>query len=551
MASASDTVYRVRTVYETDDGASNGIKAIGKEADRASKKTGMLKQALMGFAAFAGYKALGAAKGALIDFNVEMEQARIQMAGLMQLNVGGTFNANMSKASDLVGKLQQRAKKSVGTTQDMVEMASMITRPVLAAGLGMQDLEDITANATVAAKAFGMEAGQAALDIEQALMGTLGKKDRFARALLEPMGMDTTKFNALSAKERAKALADAMRQEGITKMAEAQAGSFAGVTSTLKDNIQMALGRVGLPLMQAITREVQKINRYFDENGEQLEAFADSAGKLLVDGFMVAKSVMTTIVENKDLLLTIAKAALAIKAARGIQGLLGSFWKGVAQHSKVFASTTATASSKLGAFAGAAGSAASMLGTLYVAAKAFADWVDRKQIEKQDEGVQSAGANRSAVSGYNAFVKRDYDTAAMRLRQLEIDKLVKIRDGKLSVNKNNAIFKGEGGAKALREVRMMERAWNDSGLGGAKLKSAFRDRQRRWKKYTDPEPKGKGDEEKDGKDNRPKGDTNVKVEITIPARDPDRFARDFNEAMKKVAVNPIAARNALRGVGGG
>lgn len=51
----------------------------------------------------------------------------------------------------------------------------------------MAELRDITAGATVAAKAFGIEAEVAALDIEQALAGNLTKEERFSRALREPM----------------------------------------------------------------------------------------------------------------------------------------------------------------------------------------------------------------------------------------------------------------------------------------------------------------------------------------------------------------------------
>ena len=328
---ASTTIYDVILRYKMQDQAKNDVKELRHEVEKAGRQSSMLGRSLR-FAAGAavGFFGFRAAKSALVDFNVGMESARVQMAGLLQLNAGGDFAMNMGRANDLVGKLQQRAKKSVGTTQDMVQMASMITRPVTAAGLGMKELEEITAGAAVAARAFGIQAEVAALDIEQALMGNLAKKDRFARALLEPMGITTQAFNKMAASDRAKTLLKAFRQDAIKDMADAQANTFAGQVSTLKDNLQIALGKVGLPLMQAITSEVQKWNEWIDKHPEKIRTWTKALADTLVQGFRFLKDVASFIFRNRALLMTVAKSFLAFKAfkvgltAVGKHGIIGS-----------------------------------------------------------------------------------------------------------------------------------------------------------------------------------------------------------------------------------
>lgn len=318
------TIYELKLRYLLDDKASKGMDRLADNADRAAKRTGMLSSGLKRIAAIGvGAFGLHKASKALIGFNSDMQQARTTMSGMIQLNLGGEWSDNMEKANTLVANFQERAKKSVGTTKDFVDMAQLITRPVTAAGLGMKELEDITVGAGVAARAFSMQAEVAALDIEQVLMGTMAKKDRFARALLEPIfkmhGLTIEKFNKLDSRARASMLLAALTSDTIRDMSEAQAGSFAGVMSTFQDSLQRFLGSVGLPLFKAITVEVQKWNTWIERNPQKIQDFADKFAGALVAGFNVIKSVAGFLVKHSGTILAIAKAWAAIK----IGGLLG------------------------------------------------------------------------------------------------------------------------------------------------------------------------------------------------------------------------------------
>lgn len=411
-ANAQTTSYYVRTVYETVDKSSTQMADIAKSADKAG---GSMKRATASLFSFnqaaealmrvkQGFDVL--IKGPLLDFNSQMEQSRITMAGMLRLNLGGTFESHFGRATKMVEEFQQIAKVSVGTTKDFVDMATMITRPVTAAKLTMEDLRDITQGAVVASRAMGIEAAVAALDIEQALMGTLTKRERFVRALIEPLGFtDTESWNKMEASQRAEVLKGVLSQPAIKEMAKAQETSFAGVTSTLQDNLQMALGKVGLPLFQKITAEVQRWNTWIDANGETITKFADKLSEALVDAFSFIKDVGSFFVENADTLMAVAKGLIAFKAGQMVMGAgrsaigglrsAGGFLMGT-QSMTQLAGTTAQATSTLGAFAGALGRSLPVIGGLVtVGSMLFEQWQGQSQEQRRARQRFMFEANRS------------------------------------------------------------------------------------------------------------------------------------------------------------
>jgi hypothetical protein len=359
MSIATD--YIVRAKFEVDGQPEQKLKGVASAADGAGARVDSLGSKLKGLVGVIGGGALAVgAKKLFVDFNSNLEQAQLRMAGLFQLNTGGSFNANLAKSVDLVGKLQQRAKSSVGETSDFVQMAADLVGPLTGAKASMKDIEDITAGATVAARSFGIEAGMASLDLQQALMGQLAGKDRFARALLEPMGYSTKSFNALSSAKRMEELARAFRQPALRALGEAQGKSFEGQLSTLTDNLKMGLGKVGLPLFQAVTAELVKWNAWIDANPGKISAFAEKASRALVDGFKAVKEGLIWVDRNRDILMTIAKAALVMKGASMIGSLVASPFQALAS----LGTSLSSAGKSAGGFVGAMNGATSQIGRI-------------------------------------------------------------------------------------------------------------------------------------------------------------------------------------------
>lgn len=318
--------YEVAIDYKARDNASPALNGIERAAQRSSKSTGALTKSLVGFgAAIAGSRALGAAKSAFISFNAGLEDSRVIMAGMLQMNIGGNIENNMARATKSVERFQQMAKASALTTKDLVGMAQMIEGPLLQAGAGMRQIENLTFGAANAAKAFQIPAEMAALDIQQAINGTLSSKDRFAKSILSQKGinMSAEKFNDLSASERLATLNKAFSSDAIKQMAKAQSETFSGVVSTLQDNLEMLAGRVGLPLFKAISKEVKGWNDWIERNQRSIEKFAQSFASGLVTAFNALRDGVGFIVRHADKLLLIGKVWAAAKIANVAGGLLG------------------------------------------------------------------------------------------------------------------------------------------------------------------------------------------------------------------------------------
>ncbi len=380
------TTYDINVRYQLEDRATKGAKKIGSSLQKTSRHAIGLGSTLKNVAALAGAGfGMGIAKKFLIDYNASLQETKLRMTGLMQLNLGGVWADNQKEANRLIEHFKEDAKASAGTMQDFAEFAGMITGPVLRAGLSMKDLREITQGGVVAAKAFGVEAGMAALDIEQALAGTLSKKDRFARALLEPMGLDTETWNKM-AKEQPEKLGEnlvkAFNQPALKQMAESYKSTWAGVTSSLQDSLQQTLGKVGIPLMAALQKEVVKMNDFFEKNPKKIEAFVTKFSGALMDGFKFVKEVVTLIVKHSSTLLSIAKAFIAFKVIRGVGGMLAGPFDMMAKFGKQMGTAGTAAdgfANKMTGIGNKLSLAAGLMAAAFAAATLIADAVDRSQ----------------------------------------------------------------------------------------------------------------------------------------------------------------------------
>lgn len=341
----ADTNYHVNVLYDVTDRASKALEGIEKNAKRAADGTQSLKGSLMALGGgLIGGRVLGAAGKALFGFNEQMANSKIVMAGMLSLNTGAKWEASMNRATKSVERFQEMARTSALTTADLVDMSTRIERPLLQAGLGMRDIEDVTFGAANAAKAFGIEAGMAALDIDQALRGTLSARDRFVPALLKQKGIgkkgqgySNAEWNAMAKSDPSKAAAEltkAFNSPIIKKMAEAQSQTLGGAWSTFKDTIEIGLGRVGMPIFKAVTAEIQRWNKWLDANKKKVDEFGKKVADGLVTGFRAVQSAATFVVNNADILIRIAKAWAMVKVANvgiaaassgaNVVGMLGS-----------------------------------------------------------------------------------------------------------------------------------------------------------------------------------------------------------------------------------
>lgn len=325
---SESTVYDIRLRYMLEDRASGRAQEMERSLERvaATSKNAGLSLGRLGAIAASAF-GFHQAKKSLIDFNSSLEQSKIGMAGMFELNLGGAFSENMERSNALVDRLQVRMKTAVGTTAEAVQIASQLAQPFSAASASLKQMEDMTVGVVVGSKAMGVATEVAARDVDQALRGQFHSVDQFTGKLLGARGYageeGRRKFNAMSMEKRFSTLNTALNDPALKDMANAQASSYAGVLSTFQDNLEIFMGKVGKPLFQSITKELKQWNEWLDANGETLERIGREAGEYLVAGFQMIKDAVTYVIDHKDTLLTIAKAYAAIKIGSSAFGMAG------------------------------------------------------------------------------------------------------------------------------------------------------------------------------------------------------------------------------------
>jgi hypothetical protein len=312
-----DTIFGIRVRFGSEGAreTQRTFASMGREGDRATKSAIGLRSIMAGAAAWGG---LRLAKSALIDFNGQVEQSKVSLQTMFASNgISASFAAAQPVADKFFATMQQAAKDSVGTTSDFIAMAQGIAPSLLGAGKSMKDLEQFTIGAMTAASAFGIRGDMMALDVQQALQKGIEAKDRI-QMLLPSIGMKRGDFNKLDQEGRFGALNKMLSSQVLKDAAKAQGETLPGQISTLKDSLSQTFGKIGLPLVRAMTAEVKKWNTWIDANGAKVEAWGKTFAGYMIKGAGVLKSAFGFIVDNKEVFLAIGAGFLALKAGGGL-----------------------------------------------------------------------------------------------------------------------------------------------------------------------------------------------------------------------------------------
>lgn len=359
MADAT-TTYDIKVRYGLQGGNQfrGQLGGVAKEADKTAKSLASIKRMM---AAPFVMRGLGIAKSFLLDFNNQVEGARISLAAMISMNLHVPFERAEGAANAMFDTFQRMAKSSPGTTKDFIDMAQAITGSVLAFGGNLRQVEALTQGGVIGAQAFGIRADMMGLDIQQALAGSLGKKDRISNLLRAQTGLDATQFNAKSAGERFKLLMATLQSPAIKAAADRYANSYAGQLSSFQDNLQIIGGKVGLPVFKAITAELKKWNTWIDANPKKVERFAKQAGSAIAAGFTVMKDALAFMIEHRETLMYIAGAfgagvvtkrlaGIATAAGRGQRDEFGRFLPGTTSNLQKFSAALQLAAIGAGGF---------------------------------------------------------------------------------------------------------------------------------------------------------------------------------------------------------
>lgn len=356
MTTAGTTTYTVETVYTVTDKASRGLDDIDKHAKSAAHSTETLSGVLKGIgAAVVGGSGIAVAKHAFIDFNREVQDAKISLSAMLQGNYDSTWGQATKGANDLYNEFQRFSQLTPVTTQEMLEFGRGIAVSTAQAGGSVKDIIKVTEQGVVAAKALGAGGAYASLEISEMLQGNVSNRMRFVKQLLGMAHTDEEHFKKLDAKHRLELVEKVLNSDAMKNATDAFSTSFSGVLSTLEDKVQITLGRAGQSLFGKVTQEMQRWSQWLDANSEKIDHIVESVGEHLVSGFQTVKDLVAWIVDHSDTLLAIGKvwagSKIAGALAGGLQGSIGGIIGAVNGVGKA---------ATLGSVAGSAGSLATI-----------------------------------------------------------------------------------------------------------------------------------------------------------------------------------------------
>jgi len=320
---SGETTYNVNIKYQVDNRAdrtgTNELKADVKALDRTNKDAAH-SFGLLGAAAAAGL-ALGLheAKKSLIDFNANVQNAKIGLSAMLQGNLGGTWEHATENANKLYMEFQRFSTETPVTTQEIMNFGKAVAVMTFQAGGSIKDMTTITEKGVIAAKAFGYESAYTALEISEMLAGNVSVRMMFAKQMLGMAHVSMEEFRKMGAGERLKLVKTTLDSEAMKNAQREFSTSWTGVTTTLEDKLQIGLGAVGMPLFKAATAEIQRWNTWLAANEVKVAHIAHSLGDGIAKGFSVMKDAIGFLIEHREALMTMGKIWLAVKVA----GVLG------------------------------------------------------------------------------------------------------------------------------------------------------------------------------------------------------------------------------------
>ncbi len=142
---AESTVYDVKLVYSLQDSTASGLKGITSNAKQAADATDSLKGALGGLVgAMGAYVSVGMAKTAFVDFNRDVEMAKVNIAAVQRMfGQAPDMKVGLENAAGVFDRYQEAAKASTATTKEFMDMHLSLAPTFAKFGVGGKVIEDM------------------------------------------------------------------------------------------------------------------------------------------------------------------------------------------------------------------------------------------------------------------------------------------------------------------------------------------------------------------------------------------------------------------------
>lgn len=572
MASAT-TVYDFVLNFKVTDSGTSKLDDIAKHAEKAESRMSSLTKAGLAFATgFLLHEGWHKGKEMFIGLNSEMEQLKISMGGIVSYNLGMPFKEASIQTDKLVEGWQQFSKSTTLTTSEIADFGQRITAAVMGSGGGIEMLDEMTRKGAVLAKVLagshpgGMQ--YASLEISEALMGNFRRTQMFNAQLLGPlmkkMGMEMHDWNKLAADKRMEIMLQAMNDPAWQAVIEKQKNSWEGVTSTFKDNMEIAAREIGLPLFKALSAEVGKWNKWLEDHPKEIQNFIKGFSQALIDGFETIKQIVSFIIDNKGVIMAVGGAFMA-KSMFGGMGGMGAGLTAAAggggpfgpllSNFTLMGETAGGLVTKLATFGSQLSVAAGALGALYLVLQGIADWAGKEHRKSLNFEEQYRAGNKYVSNGskFEALIAGRQEA----MRQGD-SKVIAQANNELMPQVHQMIeFARELGAYNDEKGLDVEALKNNKVSGGGAYRrefiQLFTEAADLWSQMN---PKTH-DYSKDVTENSARTNTGGKANmnvtigrIEVASDDPDRFVVGMGRAFEQMRRNKTQAHGSLGAFGG-
>lgn len=247
----------------------------------------------------AGTAAVGALSYGVMNLNAQAEGAAISLGAIFNANgMASGVPAGIRMAGDTIAKMRVDAQKLPGEFEDLQNIFTMGATSAFRAGLSPDKWREMSANAMATGSIFQMPLDQVAREMTQLMEGHAGSHNVFG-AKLGFTGDRAKGLNAMDEGARAAAVGKEMMK--FSGSLDAFAHSWSGLSSTFIDNVKTFARTATGPLFGSLEDTLEKINKWWGDNQDQINRFAMTLGGGIRDAFEWGKKKVVEwypIVEN-------------------------------------------------------------------------------------------------------------------------------------------------------------------------------------------------------------------------------------------------------------
>jgi hypothetical protein len=274
--------------------------------------------------------AFAAATYGVLKVNNELEKTKISIAAIFGANgLAKDIPEGMDMATEIMAKMRKDAAALPGEFKDLTGIFKTISVPGFQAGASPEQVRELSSKTMAAGAVVGLPMPQTGRELAMLLEGRAGAHNVLGLRLAGLGGDKAAAFNKLAPEKRFEAVSKEL--DKWAPVIEAYKHSFAGLSSTLKDNVKGFLGQATSPLFEHIKSSLEGANNWFDTHGDKVAELADRIGGKLGAAWdwVIAKAkALAPIVEHVAGLLkehsgaALGGAALGVGALKFLPGLL-------------------------------------------------------------------------------------------------------------------------------------------------------------------------------------------------------------------------------------